>query len=136
MFAVPTKPVLDQATQASHAYNISYYSGCNSNSTTNTNWLRTTMPAFSDYDTCIRVHPSVSSIPPGAFKDRVDLVEVELHEGLREIGEDAFRGCTSLRKINLVQSLRTIGPHAFYGCASLVQSTFRRVLETVAGLHL
>ena len=92
------------------------------------------MVVFSQYTSVyvIRIDSSVTSIPPKAFKDRIDLKEVELPEGLQEIGADAFSGCTSLRKINLVEGLRVIGPSAFRCCTALIRVDIPSTLTVIA----
>jgi hypothetical protein len=63
---------------------------------------------------CLRVDPSVTSIPAHAFQGREKLTEVELCEGLVEIGGYAFRCCgLSITKINIPTSLRRIDGWAF-----------------------
>jgi hypothetical protein len=57
----------------------------------------------------VRVDPSVTSIPAGAFGGQTKLAKVELCEGLVEIGEASFRWCDhSITKINIPNSLRRI----------------------------
>jgi hypothetical protein len=63
---------------------------------------------------CVRVDPSVTSIPDEAFCGRKKLAEVELCEGVVEIGEFSFCGCDySIRKINIPNSLKRILGDAF-----------------------
>jgi hypothetical protein len=64
----------------------------------------------------VRVDPSVTSIPAGAFEGRKKLTEVELCEGLVEIGGSSFGDCLhSITKINIPNSLRRIKDYAFAG---------------------
>ena len=65
---------------------------------------------------CVRVDPSVTSIPVDAFDQRKKLAEVELCEGLVEIGVDSFADCDhSIRKLIIPDSLRRIRNQAFTG---------------------
>jgi len=66
-----------------------------------------------------RVHPSVTAILRGAFKDRNKLEEIELSEGLLKIGEEAFYGCHSLKQITIPSTVRTLGHRAFYNAANI-----------------
>jgi hypothetical protein len=63
---------------------------------------------------CVRIEPSVMSIPARAFYGRNKLTEVELCEGLVEIGPSSFGWChQSIAKINIPNSLRRINNWAF-----------------------
>jgi hypothetical protein len=67
---------------------------------------------------CLRVDPTVPSIPARAFSQCTKLTEVELCEGLVEIGGYAFAYCgnsiSNITKINIPTSLRRICDHAFW----------------------
>ena len=64
---------------------------------------------------CVRVDPSVTSIPAKAFEGRKKLTKVELHEGLIEIGDHSFANCDhSITKINIPNSIKRINDLAFY----------------------
>jgi hypothetical protein len=63
---------------------------------------------------CVRVDPSVTSIPTNAFYERKKLTEVELCEGVVEIGYRSFAECEhSITKIVIPNSLRRIDEDAF-----------------------
>ena len=62
-----------------------------------------------DYVVRARVDPSVTVIPAEAFRDRVQLMEVQLPEGLLEIGEKTFHGCNLSWKMKLPSTLKVIG---------------------------
>jgi len=73
----------------------------------------------------VRVHPSVTVIPEGAFYERKKLEEVELCEGLLEIGKQAFFQCDLLTKITTIPSTVTvIHESAFAECFSLQEVKF------------
>ena len=69
----------------------------------------------------VRVHPSVTVIPGGTFRERYKLEEVELCDDLLEIGKGAFCGCMSLKRINIPSTVTTIRGYAFTGCKKLTQ---------------
>jgi hypothetical protein len=63
---------------------------------------------------CVRVDPSVTSIPFFVGRKYKKLTEVELCEGLVEIGERSFMWCDqSITKINIPNSVRRICDEAF-----------------------
>jgi len=71
--------------------------------------------------THIRVDPSVTIIPNGAFKNRCPkLVEVELPEGLITIERDAFANCILLKRINIPSTVLEIHRDAFSECYNLL----------------
>ncbi|CAJ1929101.1 unnamed protein product [Cylindrotheca closterium] len=69
--------------------------------------------------TSLRIHSSVKTIPPYAFRGRGNLVNVEYPEGLQVIGESAFCSCQSLREQQFPSTLVEIGPEAFNDCYEL-----------------
>ena len=58
-------------------------------------------------------------IEDGAFRERNDLVDVQIAEGVRSIGEAAFSGCKHLCRVHIPASVQTIGDSAFRGCSAL-----------------
>lgn len=67
-------------------------------------------------------HPETQSgnkLPANAFKDCVNLKEVELHDRIAVIGENSFKNCSSIAAIDLPTGVTKIGEHAFDGCSSL-----------------
>ena len=56
----------------------------------------------------VRVHPSVTVIPEGAFDSCDALEEVELCEGLLEIGTRAFIHCNTLTRIKIPSTVTRI----------------------------
>ena len=64
----------------------------------------------------VRVHPSVTVIPDGAFDSKKKLEEVELCEGLLEIGTGAFDNCISLKRVKIPSTVTLIGDSAFTRC--------------------
>ena len=67
----------------------------------------------------VRVHPSVTVIPEGAFKEQNKLEEVVLCDGLLEIGDEAFMECQALQKITIPSTVTEIKFCSFYQCKSL-----------------
>ncbi|KAL7539734.1 hypothetical protein ACHAXR_009561, partial [Thalassiosira sp. AJA248-18] len=69
--------------------------------------------------TRIRVDPSVTRIPPGAFQRLRKLEEVEFCEGVEEIEGYAFCGCISLRRVAIPSTVVRILGGAFDSCKQL-----------------
>lgn len=70
-------------------------------------------------------------IREGAYKDRTDLVSVELPETLRYIGKSAFEGCTALESVVFPEGLKLIDDKAFSGCRSLTKIVIPGSVERV-----
>jgi len=83
----------------------------------------------------VRVHPSVTTIPYLAFRQRYKLEEVELCEGLMVIEVQAFYNCYSLKRINIPSTVRTIGGTAFH-CSSLESLTLPEGIESIGDYAL
>ena len=66
-----------------------------------------------------KMDPTVKGIRRGAFKDRKQLIEVELNEGLEWIDEGAFHNCYSLTSICIPSTVQVIGWGAFKNCHQL-----------------
>jgi hypothetical protein len=67
----------------------------------------------------VRIDPTVLVIPDisaNAFASRINLEEVELHDGIREIGLGAFGGCRALNVLQLSDRVEIIGEGAFESC--------------------
>jgi len=79
--------------------------------------------------THVRVEPSVTVIPERAFKDREELIEVELPKGLVTIGDQAFEGCGSLTSVNIPSTVEEIRLEAFYECRKLSGVTLPEGLQ-------
>ena len=82
--------------------------------------------------THIRVDPSVTTIPEGAFKGRESLVDIVLPEGLIRIEHDAFASC-NLKRINLPSTVSEIGSHAFDNCTKLDGISLPEGLRSIGG---
>lgn len=67
----------------------------------------------------ITVKDGTTLIARGAFRDCVNITEVELPDSICAISEDAFSGCTSLKNINLDITGIYIAERAFENCVSL-----------------
>ena len=67
----------------------------------------------------VRIHPSVTVIPEGTFREQYKLKEVELYEGLVEIGEAAFEKCNALERVSVPSTVTIVHQYAFSGCYGL-----------------
>jgi len=79
----------------------------------------------------VRIHPSVTVIPEGAFRERYELEDVELCEGLLEIERDAFRECYAIQKITIPSTVIEIGSDAFRECISLKNITIPSTITII-----
>lgn len=70
-------------------------------------------------NTSVVLPDDVRIISAKAFKDLVDLKNVEIGKGLLSIGDEAFSGCINLEQVKVPLSLKTIGNSAFNECLSL-----------------
>ncbi len=61
----------------------------------------------------------VNTISGSAFRQCLELQNIELNEGVIYIDIYAFRGCNKLQTVKLPKSLLSIESHAFYGCKTL-----------------
>ena len=61
----------------------------------------------------VRVHPSVTAIPNGAFQDKKQLKKVDISEGVVEIGEKAFACTMNLDEIRIASTVKHIHHLAF-----------------------
>ena len=84
---------------------------------------------------CLRVDPSVMSIPANAFFCCKKLTEVELCEGIVEIGAESFAHC-DMTKINIPNSTRKINKYAFYYSLQLVLFVSTMALKVLENTHL
>ena len=73
--------------------------------------------------THVRVDPSVTVIPEGAFEFHKKVEQVDLPEGLIQIGHRAFSGCNSLKIINVPSTVEEIGDYAFSVVAHLCRES-------------
>jgi len=80
--------------------------------------------------THVLIDKSIDEIEEMAFRDCVQLVKVETHDGIRKVGDRAFESCRSLPKINL-ESVIEICAEAFYRCENLESVEFGDELETI-----
>lgn len=63
----------------------------------------------------------VTEIRAEAFRNREDILTVNVSEGITHIHDKAFEKCVSLRSVKLPSSLTEIGDRAFAGCSSLMK---------------
>lgn len=62
-------------------------------------------------------------IPNGAFKDCINLKEVNIGEGVDSLCNNSFAGCSRLKHITLPNTLEEIESNVFNGCISLKEIT-------------
>lgn len=60
-----------------------------------------------------------SVVGENAFRDRLDVTCLILHENVKKISKNAFYGCSNLKEIRNYAKLETISTRAFYNCTSL-----------------
>lgn len=73
----------------------------------------------------------VTVITNSAFKDCVEITEVEINDRVEVIETAAFQGCTALTKVTIGKSVREIYPNAFAGCNNLTSIIVESVSESV-----
>lgn len=61
----------------------------------------------------------VTAISPAAFKNRRDLITVQIGDSVRDVMYEAFSQCTELEKVTFGQKVTTIGESSFYECGKL-----------------
>lgn len=61
----------------------------------------------------------VISIGLGAFRNNMDISEIELGQYILKVDDSAFNGCTQLKKIILNEGIKELGKYSFSGCSSL-----------------
>lgn len=67
----------------------------------------------------IVIDDTTRAISENAFKDMINLKEVELGNSIEYIDSSAFAGCINLKFINMPKELKYIGESAFNGCENL-----------------
>ena len=67
----------------------------------------------------VKLVSGVTAIGSNAFRDCVNLTEIELSPTLERIDEQAFAGDRNLTQIAIPYSVQTIGEDAFSGCSAL-----------------
>ena len=76
-------------------------------------------------NTSFTVPETVVEITSGTFRNRADLVSIEIPASVEVIGDEAFAGCTKLNAITFTgertNSELTVGNSAFKGCSSLTE---------------
>ena len=71
---------------------------------------------------------SVSSSP---WRNRTDILAVEVDGGVTHIGDNAFSNCSALSAITLPAGLEEIGARAFYRCTGLTDVTLPDSVTTI-----
>ena len=61
----------------------------------------------------------VISIGLWAFRNNMDISEIELGQYILRVDDSAFNGCTQLKKIILNEGIKELGKYSFSGCSSL-----------------
>lgn len=75
--------------------------------------------AYTLYDDGLLEIRGSGALTPSVFRDRLDIVRVEIAEGITEIPDHAFYYCKSIRQVDLPDTLTVIGEGAFFGCENL-----------------
>lgn len=65
------------------------------------------------------INNGIEEIGYNAFKECINLKNVEISESVKNINNGAFWGCINLENIELPESIENIGLGAFYGCNNL-----------------
>lgn len=78
-------------------------------------WVHLTSKDFAPYG---------SQIPRDAFRERHDILSVEIPNNILVIGEYSFYCCINVRRILLPEHLKIIGHCSFEGCARLAKINF------------
>ena len=81
----------------------------------------------------VRLGEPGKAIGQNAYKDCLDLVEVEIVDGVTEIGSGAFSGCVNLESIKIPKSVTRIGDEAFRGCSKLQNVVMAEGIEEIGG---
>mmetsp|Transcript_28919 Transcript_28919/g.61077 ORF Transcript_28919/g.61077 Transcript_28919/m.61077 type:complete len:551 (+) Transcript_28919:199-1851(+) len=82
----------------------------------------------------VRVSPTLSSIPEGAFQYRPRLRIVHLPEGLVVIGRAAFFDCESLERIAIPSTIVLVPEGCFQHCGKLIEITLNYGVTEI-GMH-
>lgn len=67
----------------------------------------------------ITFESDIDSVADKVFRERTELLSVELPECVKKVGKFAFYGCTSLTSVVLPDSVESIGNYAFEDCSAL-----------------
>lgn len=70
-------------------------------------------------------------IGQNAYKDCLDLVEVEVVDGVTGIDSEAFWGCDNLESVKIPKSVMRIGSDAFRGCPKLRNVVMAEGIEKI-----
>ncbi len=62
---------------------------------------------------------AVTAIKEKVFREKSNLMSVDIPDGVTEIGERAFERCISLRDVTIGDGVISIGEYAFYNCYNL-----------------
>ena len=76
------------------------------------------------------IQKSVKIVRARAFRDLLQLISVEFHDGVEIIEKQAFYNCRSLRSIKLL-GVKIVKYYAFYNCRHLTDVEFGDKLETI-----
>lgn len=71
----------------------------------------------------------VATIGDAVFRDKTNLLSVDIPDTVKHIGSYAFSGCTSLTSLTMPHSVLTTGTGAFEGCNALASIRLSEHLE-------
>ena len=74
---------------------------------------------------------TVTGIAWWAFKERADIVSVNMPNSIRTVGASAFVGCAALTEVRWSENLKTLGQFCFSSCTSLQKAILPEGLETL-----
>ena len=80
----------------------------------------------------IEIHPSITLIGEGAFRDCTNLTSVVIPHSITTIGVYAFANCDSLTSVVIPDSVTSIGYHAFSDCDSLTSIEIPHSVTTIS----
>ena len=88
--------------------------------------------AFADSSiSYVELFGSITTIGDEAFRNCVNLTELNLPASLTSIGTGAFRGCTGITELTLPASLTSVSANAFSGCTGITGITLPESLTEI-----
>ena len=85
--------------------------------------------------THVRIDPSITIIPCRAFRGRIELREVALHENVLEVGQFAFHD-SGLSSLNLPDGVEHIQMGAFHNCSGLTNVRIPPLIGQISEMAL
>ena len=96
-------------------------------------WRKPTSPFSENKETLnsVSVKQGVTTIGATAFRNCINITEVNLPDSIEQIGTDAFSQCKALQNIYLSEDVKVIGSSAFSNCSSLTEVRLPSKLKKV-----